>query len=272
MPRYSAILPGARVRTADGFIGTVERLDRHDAGVPDPGDADQRDTMLVRSEDRHWRYAIPLMLVERVQQGPFSTIVHLTLEADRLPQYIVESLDGERPTDEGITRTGATPTQGSDAASGDRADDSADVQTIRVPLAEEELVARKRPVTLGHVHVHKAVVSREEQLRVPVTHEEVLVEHLPPEAHDGRPADNPNDLYIPVLEERLVVQRQTVVREWIRVSKRLETREYEVRGTVRREVLTVREDRDADAPDALADTPLLHESGATDANAAPTTQ
>ena len=46
---------------------------------------------------------------------------------------------------------------------------------------------------------------------------------------------------IPVLEERLVVQKETVVREYVRVRKQSRERQYQVRGQVRREVVQVDE-------------------------------
>jgi stress response protein YsnF len=71
------------------------------------------------------------------------------------------------------TATG-TITPGFDAAGGDPAAVAAG-ETIRVPVHEEELVARTREVEKGEVRIEKDVVAQEQVVEVPVTEERVRV-------------------------------------------------------------------------------------------------
>jgi uncharacterized protein (TIGR02271 family) len=225
MTSYSSVLPGARVRTAQGFIGTVERLEHHWADS-----TEQPDRMIVRSDDGRWRYSIPVMFISTIEQGAFSPIVQLRLDPDELTHYVAGALPG-------------TPhASRSDMAA--RPPTSEEEPTLRVPLAIEELVVRKEPLLLGKVHVHKGVEAVEQRTQVPVYHEEAVVEHIPPEQYDGGAPNDPNEVIVPVIEERLVVRKERVVTEYIRIRKALVAKPYEVYGTVRREVVDLHEERE----------------------------
>lgn len=226
MSSSGSVLPGARVRSQDGFIGTVERLEQRASGVDS-----QPDSMVVRSEDGLWRYSVPLMLVRRVSRGTFHNIVDVAIGRDDLTQYIVEEPQeppstSEEPVANSWGRTGAAQA------------------VTRIPLAMEELVVHKRPVVLGKVHIHKDVETVEQHYTVPVHHEEAIVEHIPPSQYDGLPPADPSEVIIPILEEHLVVTKKTVVKEYLRVRKQLITRQQEVRDTVRREAIQVTEQRE----------------------------
>lgn len=222
MSSFTSVLPGARVRTQDGFLGTVERLAQ--CGSASDG---QPDCMVVRSDDGQWRYSLPLMLVSEVTQQAFNPIVTLNLHLDQLPHYILERID------QGTERRGVE-------ASGDE-----DEPALRIPLAAEELVVQKQPVRLGRVHIHKGVKTEEKHISVPVYHEEAVIEHIPADQYDGSGANNPNETIVPVIEERLVVQKQSFVREYIRIRKNIVEQRYDVRDTLRREVVEVTEHHDA---------------------------
>ena len=234
MNNFVSVLPGSRVRCQDGFIGTVERLDERRArsgGNPD--------RMIVRSEDGHWRYSIPLMFVTNVSQGAFHSIVQVSIRADELTHYIVEELTPPHSTDFGNAPTVAMD----DAALTDsRAHDGEEV--LRMPIAHEELVIHKQPIVRGKVRVHKRVEKHEERVVLPVYHEEAIVEHISPDQYDGLPPANPNEVIVPVIEERLVVQKQSIIREYIRVRKKLVRTEKEVRGKMRTEIVEISEERD----------------------------
>jgi len=276
MKTYTSILPGARVRSEDGFIGTVERLERHwTEGV------DQPDRMIVRSEDRQWRYSIPLMFVSKVTQGAFHPIIIVKVHSDDLAHYILEEVDPATPLD---VRQPESP-----AVDQPHAGDSADIAdqpttalnagelragmpipqddtVLRMPVHEEQLVVRKKPVVLGKIRVHKGVETVEQEVGVQLFHEEAIIEHVAPDQYDGLAPSNPNEVIIPVIEERLVVQKQSVIREYIRVRKELVQQHEEVRGTVRREVIQISEDRqDGAGPDAP---PLLRDPEAPQADGA----
>jgi len=261
MNNYASILPGARVRSPDGFIGTVERLDYHWADS-----SEQPDRMIVRSDDGHWRYSIPLMFISAIMQGAFHPIVELRLNPDELTHYIVEQIEPQEHARQPAAPAGNGAARETPAA---MADDDAQSPVLRMPVAVEELVVRKQPILRGKVHVHKGVETVEQQVDLPVYHEEAVIERIPAERYDDTAA-NPNEVLIPVLEERLVVRKESVVTEYIRVRKELVREQKQVRGQVRREVLRFDEER---LGDPNADTyPLLRDTsapGGTPAPAAP---
>jgi uncharacterized protein (TIGR02271 family) len=255
MNNYASILPGARVRSEDGFIGTVEGLERHWAEQ-----SDLPDRMIVRSDDRHWRYSIPLMFVSNVTQGTFQPIVHVSVRGDELTHYILGPADEQPLYNQPTTllsqrhnhnqnqaqRQSQSNGQGQrhPMASGTAPDDDQSDVVLRMPIHEERLVVRKQPIVLGKVHVHKGVESEEQRIALPVYHEEAIVEHISVDQYNGMPSSsNPNETIIPVFEERLVVKKETVVKEYLRVRKQLVPQQQEVHGTVRHEVVEISEQR-----------------------------
>jgi uncharacterized protein (TIGR02271 family) len=107
----------------------------------------------------------------------------------------------------------------------------------RIPLREEQLNVEKQRVQKGEVRIHKEVVTEQQRIDVPVTREEVVIEHLP--ASEARIADTPisqgETIRIPVSEEQVNVTKQTVETGEIDVKKRAVQDEQRVSGTVRRE-------------------------------------
>jgi uncharacterized protein (TIGR02271 family) len=110
-------------------------------------------------------------------------------------------------------------------------------EVTRMPLREEQLNVEKQRVQTGEVRVHKEIVTEQQRIDVPVSHEEVVIEHLP--ASEARPADTPIDqgqtIRIPVSEDQVNVTKQTVETGEIDVRKREVQGEQRVSGTVRRE-------------------------------------
>src|SRR5512140_194666 len=79
-------------------------------------------------------------------------------------------------------------------------------EEVRVPVAEEELVAEKREHQAGEVRIHKEVTTEHRQIDVPVTREEVHVERVPVhggEARGGEARFENDDIRIPVREEEV---------------------------------------------------------------------
>lgn len=226
------IEPGARVRTAEGYLGTVERLETRLPGGGAP------DTVIVRSDDGQWRYALPLLLARRVERAERGQVLNLELPRSELPYYIAERLGEQGQADR------ATPAEpGQDE--------------VVVPVAAEDLVVRKEPALWGRVRIHTGVETSEQQVTVPVYHEEAIVERIPAEEYDARAGERPDEIVIPLVEERLVVRRELVVREYLRVRRNRIATSYEVRGTVRREVASIsqRDEPDPNLPHAQAAPP-----------------
>lgn len=112
---------------------------------------------------------------------------------------------------------------------------------VRLPLAAERLTADVRQGERGHVHIHKRVIHEQKRAVVPVTVEEAIVERIPADRFDPDAPRAADELIIPLLEERLVVRKEMVVREYLRVRKQSSVQRREVSGEVRREVAEVEE-------------------------------
>ncbi|HEY0844767.1 MAG TPA: YsnF/AvaK domain-containing protein [Noviherbaspirillum sp.] len=94
------------------------------------------------------------------------------------------------------------------------------------PVMEEELHVSKRVVDTGRgVRVHKTVSERDELIEQTLMRDELTVEHVPV----GRVVDEGSlpqtryegdTLVVPVLEEVLVVQKQTLLKEEVRITRR----------------------------------------------------
>jgi uncharacterized protein (TIGR02271 family) len=116
---------------------------------------------------------------------------------------------------------------------------------------EERLRVLTDTVVTGRVRVRKYLVTEERTFTVEVTREEISVEHeeVPPAERTALPPDDPGaPLAEQVLElvrheERVVVTKEVVPVERVRVTRRVVTKPEIVRGVVRREVLDVQQDR-----------------------------
>jgi len=116
----------------------------------------------------------------------------------------------------------------------------------RVRLREEQLRAQKQPVETGEARLRKDVVSEQQSMDVPVTHEEVYVERRP---GSGQPTDQPlgeGETYrVPVRDEQVSVDKQAVEREEVSMGKRPVEETKRVSDTVRREEARVERTGDA---------------------------
>jgi len=113
-------------------------------------------------------------------------------------------------------------------------------QTVQVH--EEHLHATKQPVETGEVRVRKEVHTEQQNVQVPVTREEVVIERRPASGHastsDIRPGE---EVRIPVKEEKVHVEKEAVVKEEVNVGKRKVHDTEHVSGTVRKEEVKVEE-------------------------------
>ena len=115
----------------------------------------------------------------------------------------------------------------------------------RMRLREEQLQASKQPVETGSVGLHKEVVSEQQSIDVPVTHEEVYIERRP---GTGQPSDKPvgeEETYrVPVREEQVTTSKQNVDKGEIAVGKRQVEETKRVSDTVKREEAHVEREGD----------------------------
>ena len=116
---------------------------------------------------------------------------------------------------------------------------------------EERLRVGVETVVTGRVRVRKRLVTEQQTITVPVTREEITVEHedapaggVPGPTGVGAPGALLGEEVVEVVrhEERVVVTTEVVPVERIRVVRHIVTDPQVVGGTVRREVLDVDED------------------------------
>ncbi len=117
-------------------------------------------------------------------------------------------------------------------------------QDLTIPVAQERLKVDKREVDLGELRLQKVVDTVEETQRVPLTHDEFVIDHVPVNQYVANPVQpfyRGDILVIPIMKEVLVVQKQLVVVEEVHVSRRPVTEEKEVKEKVRRERVEVQD-------------------------------
>lgn len=113
-----------------------------------------------------------------------------------------------------------------------------------VVRSEERLRAGTETVESGRVRLRKYVVTEEQQITVPVRHEEVRVTREPLSAEDARAVGGTADIgdddrEVVLHEERPVVAKETVPVERVGLSTETVHEERQVRDTVRREEVEI---------------------------------
>src|SRR2546430_11243383 len=125
----------------------------------------------------------------------------------------------------------------------------------QIKLREEQLRVQKQPVETGEARLRKDVVTEQQSMDVPVTHEEVYVERRP---SSGQPADQPigeGETYrVPVRDEQVSVEKQAVEREEVGMGKRPVEETKRVSDTVRREEARVEREGDVGIQGTEGDT------------------
>jgi len=124
----------------------------------------------------------------------------------------------------------------------------------RIQLLGEILRVHKERVGRGEVHLRKEVVTENQNLEVPVSREELVVERVPGqnrEAAGGQIGSADKEVRIPLSEERVHVEKKPVVNEEIRVGKREVQSTERVSDQVRHEEL--RTEGDVTEADRLKD-------------------
>ena len=152
---------------------------------------------------------------------------------------------GTTGTTSGYTSTAATTNTGyadtTNTAGYDRtrdanyANETDQERTLR--LREEQLNVSKQNVQSGEVTLGKNVVSQQQTVNVPVTHEEVYIENRPvtDATVDNTPLGEGENIRVPVSEERVNVSKDTVVTGEVSIGKRAVQETQQVTDTVRRE-------------------------------------
>lgn len=107
----------------------------------------------------------------------------------------------------------------------------------RLRLREEQLNVGKERVQTGEVGLHKEVVEEQRTVDVPVTREEVVLEHRPVTGGqvDNTPIGQDESIRVPVSEEQVEVTKTPVVTGEVSIGKRPVQENQQVTDTVRRE-------------------------------------
>jgi uncharacterized protein (TIGR02271 family) len=103
--------------------------------------------------------------------------------------------------------------------------------------SEERLNVGTEQVEAGRVRLRKHVVTEEQQITVPVTHEEVRVERMPADGRAGKIGDDEREVVLH--EEKPVVRKETVPVEQVRLRTEQVTEQRKVRDKVRKEQIEV---------------------------------
>jgi uncharacterized protein (TIGR02271 family) len=133
-----------------------------------------------------------------------------------------------------------------------------ETQTSSIDLKKEEVRAHKTNEQVGEVRIRKDVITERKSVDVPVTREEVVIERRP--VHfESRGTDQVRaggEIRIPVKEEKVQVDRETVVNEKVSVGKRKVTQTAQVETDVKREELHVEKEGQAPLKDERKKRPL----------------
>ena len=109
-----------------------------------------------------------------------------------------------------------------------------------VTAHEEQLHVRKQPVETGEVKIRKEVHTEHKTIDVPVEREEVVIERR---AAGGQPTREGihagEEIRVPIREEQVKVEKQTVAKEQVSVGKRKVHETERVEGDVRKEDIKV---------------------------------
>jgi uncharacterized protein (TIGR02271 family) len=134
-------------------------------------------------------------------------------------------------------------------------------EDLRVQRSEEELQAGVRERETGQVNVKKNVRTEHEVVRVPKRREEVDIERVPVagearQASGATEADiGEDEVVVQVFEEEVVVTKRVVLKEEIRLRKRVAWDEETVEVDLRKEEVEVDDPTKHGAEGALREPP-----------------
>jgi uncharacterized protein (TIGR02271 family) len=118
----------------------------------------------------------------------------------------------------------------------------AETQRVVIPVIAEELVVGKRVVETGTVRILKTVQMTEHVWEEAVQRDEVTVEHVPIGQKIECPVNVRHEgdtMIIPVMEEIFVLQKQLVLKEEIRITRRTSMARQPMSATLQHEEVEV---------------------------------
>jgi len=132
------------------------------------------------------------------------------------------------------------------AATARRVERSQDREEIRIPLMREEIGIEKVARESGHIRIHKTVHTEEKHFSVPVTREEVIIEHVAigrDAALTGDDAFIEDTVDVPLYEEEVRVSKHSVLEEEVVVRTVAQSVEREGTAMLRHEEAEVEDTR-----------------------------
>jgi uncharacterized protein (TIGR02271 family) len=147
-----------------------------------------------------------------------------------LPTQRTGQMDGDGRMNRGQTNRGQM-----NRGSMGRTDLGPDTEQM-MTRSEERLNVGTERVETGRVRLRKHVVTEQQQMTVPVTHEEIRVEREPVTGARGRRADiSEDEREVTLHAEKPVVRKETVPVEEVRLRKEQVTEQQNVQDKVRKE-------------------------------------
>jgi uncharacterized protein (TIGR02271 family) len=119
---------------------------------------------------------------------------------------------------------------------------------IRIPLMREEIGIEKVARESGHVRIRKTIHVEERHFSVPVTREDVEIEHIPIGRDAALAADGAfqeDTVDVPLYEEEVRVSKHSVVDEEVVVRTVAHSEERQASATLRHEEAEIEDTRTA---------------------------
>jgi len=145
-----------------------------------------------------------------------------------------------------LERNGADIGRGSAEFGRSRDTATSGMENRRIQLLGEVLRVHKERVSRGEVRMRKEVVSETKNIQVPVTREELVVEHTAVSGQEpaAEQIGDTKEIRVPLSEERVRVEKQPVVTGEVKVGKRQVQDTQTVADNVRHEELRVEKEGD----------------------------
>jgi uncharacterized protein (TIGR02271 family) len=132
-----------------------------------------------------------------------------------------------------------------------RAEKAGDREEIRIPLMREEIGIEKVARESGHVRIHKTIHTEEKHFSVPVTREEIVIEHVAigrDAAPNGDATFTEDTVDVPLYEEEVRVSKRPILQEEVVVRTVARSVDREGSTTLRHEEAEVEDTRRASGP------------------------
>ncbi len=149
--------------------------------------------------------------------------------AEERPGTRTDDPGGRRPREEHPPEAAGTGQRGSDPLRDE----------FRVQRTEEELRAGTREREARRLNVRTRVRTEREQISVPTRREEVSVERVPVDEEGTGAEIGEDEVSVPVVEEEVVVGKESMVKEEVRVRKDVVQDEEVVEEDVRKEEVDI---------------------------------